>query len=261
MSDTLTDEHYDWASNFCGIPTQDPPEPTQSAEPAEPNQSIQAPAPEPAQYVTSETPTQSFAPPPEPSQSAQPEPNQSTQPAEPMQSVAPPEPNQSVEPEPNQSVQPPPEPNQSFAPPSEPSQSVEESPPPPVPAIPRAPLSEKQLFDMGFSTGKAGSMPICPETDARGEAAYEAGLAAGKQEAARKVQDDIDKMPSARQSKPGEIIETRGIRMLSDDGVGVVTKRVTGSRDELDRRQEVEDAKILKQEWNNLTGIGKTPVR
>ena len=34
MSDTLTDEHHDWASNFCGIPTQDPPEPTQSAEPA-----------------------------------------------------------------------------------------------------------------------------------------------------------------------------------------------------------------------------------
>ena len=100
MSETLTDEHHDWASNFCGIPTQDPPEPTQSAEPAEPNQSIQAPEPEP----------------------------------EPIQSVAPPKPNQSVEPEPNQSVQPPPEPtayvapqepNQFFATPAGPDQSVQ----------------------------------------------------------------------------------------------------------------------------------------
>ena len=42
MSDTLTDEHHDWATEFCGIPTHDPPQPTQSAAPADATQSAGA---------------------------------------------------------------------------------------------------------------------------------------------------------------------------------------------------------------------------
>ena len=42
MSDTLTDEHHDWATEFCGIPTHDPPQRTQSPQPADATQSAGA---------------------------------------------------------------------------------------------------------------------------------------------------------------------------------------------------------------------------